>query len=160
MKKLSIICLLLAALLVLTSCGAKKSETPIELPACQTVGEAILQGQTFTEEMLAISEEKLIKALDLNAEDFTDVYMSMDASRATPECVIVVTAKDEEAQDTITKKLSAYRDDTLREYQDYRPDEAPKLKDALVLQHGLQCVLAVCADQKAAMKSCQDTWEK
>lgn len=160
MKKLSIACLLLAALLALSSCGAKKAEAPIELPACQTVGEAILQGQTFTEEMLSISETKIIKALDLSEEDYTDIYMSMDASRATPECVIVVTAKDEETQETITKKLSAYRDDTLREYEDYRPDEAPKLKNALVLQHGLQCVLAVCGDQQAAMKSCQDTWEK
>lgn len=160
MKKLSIICLLLAALLALTSCGTKKTGNPTELPACQTLGEAILQGQTFTEEMLALSEAKLIKALDLSEEDYTDIYMSMDASRATPECVIVVTAKDEGTQDTITKKLTAYRDDTLREYQDYRPDEAPKLQNALVLQHGLQCVLAVCGDQKAAMKSCQDTWEK
>lgn len=153
-----LICILLLSVLLLTACAAKPAAKP--LPECAALGEAIQQSQPFTEELTAISESKLLRALDLEEGSYASAYMAMDASRTTAEAIVVVTAKDDAAAKAIAAKLEAYRADTLRQYQDYRPEEAPKLEGAKILTNGLQCVLAVCADQAKAEAACANAWGK
>ena len=158
MKKLKMLPLLLLAALLLSACGQKPADTP--LPDCGELSGKILASQGFTEEMSALSESKLCKALDLTGEEYSQASMTMDVSRTTAEAIIVITAADADNAKVIAEKLESYRTDTLRQYQDYRPEEAPKLESAQVMTNGLQCVLVIGPDQAAAKQTCSQAWEK
>lgn len=153
-----LLAILLLCALLLTGCASKPADKP--LPECSALNDAILKSQSFTDEMMVISESKMLRALDLDEGSYTAACMAMDASRTSAEAVIVITAKDAAAAKAIAAKLETYRTDTLRQYQDYRPEEAPKLENAKVLTNGLQCVLAICADQAKAQSACQSAWGK
>lgn len=156
MNRHTLLPLLLLCALLLTSCGEQAKEIP--LPGCEELAQQILQGQTFSEEMSALSETKLQGALDLTGDEYTDASMIMDVSRTTAEAIIVLTAKDEAQSKALQEKLESYRTDTLRQYQDYRPEEAPKLESAKVMVKGLQCVLVIAPDQAAAQTACDTAW--
>lgn len=158
MNKRMLLPLLLLCALLLTSCGEQAKEVP--LPGCEELAQQILQGQAFSEEMSALSETKMQGALDLTGDEYTDAAMIMDVSRTTAEAIVVLTAADEAQVKTLQEKLESYRTDTLRQYQDYRPEEAPKLENAKVLTQGLQCVLVIAPDQEAAEKTCSTAWGK
>lgn len=156
--KTRLLLVLICLLPILASCSSQPTQAV--LPDCEALGQAILESQTFTEEMMPLNESKLLKALDLTGEEYEQAYMAMDASRATAEAIIVITAKDQDSAKTIAEKLEAYRSDTLRQYQDYRPEESPKLENATVLTQGVQCVLAFASDQAAVQQVCNTTWGK
>lgn len=158
MKKLKMLPLLLLAALLLSACGQKAADTP--LPDCGELSEKILSSQSFTEDMSPLSESKLCKALDLTGEEYSQASMTMDVSRTTAEAIIVITAVDAKNAAVIAEKLESYRIDTLRQYQDYRPEEAPKLENAQVMTSGLQCVLVIGSDQAAAKQTCNQAWGK
>lgn len=147
----------LLCLLLLTACSAKPADKP--LPECSALVDAIQKSQTFTEELMTLSEFKLLRALDLDEGSYTSACMAMDASRTTAEAIIVVTAKDAASAKSIAAKLEDYRASTLRQYKDYRPEEAPKLEAAKVLTHGLQSVLIICPDQPKAQTACENAWK-
>lgn len=155
--KRKLFCLLtLCALLTLTACA--KENKP--LPACEELAKAVVAGQAFTPDLYELKETKLQKLLDVTAADYTDAYATVDASHATAEAVLVLTAADSAGAKQLAEKLEAYRLDTLAQYQGYRPEEAPKLNAAKVYAHGLQCVLAIAPDQDQAKADCEALWSR
>ena len=153
MKKL-LIALLLAALL-LTGCAAKE-EKP--LPEAAALAQAVLDSQTYTEEMSAVSEKRLQALLGLTAEDYAQAVLIMDTSRATSEMIAVITAKDAAGADQAAARLNDYLLSLRAQYADYRPEEMPKLNAAQVQRRGLQCALAVAPDQVAARQAVDSAW--
>ena len=147
---------LLALCLLLTGCAAKQAA----LPAAQEVADKIAKSQAFSGELTRISQNRTEALLDLEAESYREAVMLMDASMATPEMVAVLTAENEEKASQLAQHLQDYLDSLAEEYEDYRPEEMPKLNDAQVLQNGAQCVLAVAPDQAAARDAARKAWGK
>ena len=156
MKKRGLLLGILVACLLLAGCTQKAAETPLK--ACAEVLAAIEASQTF-EEMTALSDQQTLKYLDLNESLLSDSAMSMDASRATAEGIVVLTATDAENLKQAQQALEAYRDVTLEQYRDYRPDEVPKLENAVLQTKGLQTVLIVSKDAAAAKTALETAWK-
>lgn len=157
MKRTTLGCLVLACCLLLGACAQPKEEA---LPrACGEVADAIEGGQTF-EEMTVLSENQIIKYLDLDASLLADMAMRIDASRATAEMIVVLTAKEAEALEQVQNALATYRDTMQEQYRDYRPDEVPKLEAAILKTKGMQTVLIVSPDAAAAEESLEEAWKQ
>ena len=146
----------LALALCLSLAGCAREPTPA--PACQTTVDAVLASQPF-EEMTGISGEKLAELLEVDPAALADQAMAMDASRATAECAIALTAADAGALKALEQALRDYRDATLSLYRDYQPSEVPKLERAVLRTHGLQTVLVVCADEAKAQRALDAVWQ-
>ena len=150
----------LAAALSLTACLALAgcAKQPASAPACRATLDAVLASQPF-EEMTDISPDKLAELLAVEPAALADQAMAMDASRATAECVIALTAADAGALKALEQALRDYRDATLALYRDYQPAEAPKLERAVLRTQGLQTVLVVCADEAKAQRALDAAWK-
>lgn len=145
---------LVLALALLAGCSAKEEPAPLD---CAALAQSILDAQAFSPDMTAMSEAKLTALLGLSDGQVTDACMIMDASRATPEAVIVLTAARDKTGE-VSALLTAYRDALLAQYRDYQPQEAPKVEAAQVIARGAQLVLAVAPDQQAVQRACEDAW--
>ncbi|NLX83806.1 MAG: DUF4358 domain-containing protein [Clostridiales bacterium] len=110
------------------------------------------------EELTALDVEQLGILLEVEGSMFDQAVAGLDASRYTPEAIIVINAKNKSDFDVILKSLNAYRDRLLDEYRDYRPSEMHKIVNAKVHAKGLQVVLIVSKDAAqavAALKTIQ-----
>ncbi len=153
-KPILLLVLLLSASL-LGGCGGKPGSTP---PAADVL-DAVIASQPF-EELTALPREKLAIYLGFDAAQLADGAMGLDASRATPECVVVLTAANAKALEALKSALADYREHTLAEYRDYRPEEMPKLEHAVLTTSGLQTVLVVCGDPGAAEAALKAIWKQ
>lgn len=72
---------------------------------------------------------------------------------------MVLTAVDEDALETLREALEAYRAALEEEYRDYRPDELPKVENALLRTRGLQAVLVIAPDAEAAAAALDEAWK-
>lgn len=154
MRNRGLLALMLALLAVLAGCGQKAAE----VRPCADIVAAVEGSQAF-EEMTALGEAQVLKYLDIEEGVLGDQAMSMDASRATAEVIAVLTAVDAESLKQAQEALAAYRDTTLEQYRDYRPEEVPKLEGALLKTKGLQTALVVSNDRAAAEKALDEVWK-
>lgn len=152
MKRIGLVVLLVGLCLGLTACGSNGTPKP-----CADVVAAVEKGQTF-EEMTALSEAQILGYLALEEGVLSDMAMSIDASRATAETIAVLTAADEDGLKLAQAALTEYRDATMEQYRDYRPEEVPKLEGAVLETKGLQTVLIVSPDAAQAEKSLKAAW--
>lgn len=153
MKKL--IAMLLMLCLVLTACSAPEA-APKD---CSEVSQAILSSQTFPDTMTEQTQKRMLKVLGLEETMISQGVMTIDASRATAEAVIVLTAASQDTLAQVQQLLEAYRVSMLTQYRDYRPEETPKLEAAAVQTKGLQCVLVIAGDQAKAIAALETAWK-
>lgn len=146
--------LLCALCLALCACSPQ-AETA---PDCAGLAETLAASQTFAE-LTAIPQARAAVQLDIDEALLADAAMSLDASRATPEAIVVLTAVDEDALETLREALEAYRAALEEEYRDYRPDELPKVENALLRTCGLQAVLVIAPDAEAAAAALDEAWK-
>lgn len=152
MKKTLLLLLLLACLAL---CACEKDKP---LPSCQSVSDALCASQS-TAELTALDEKQIEKYVLLSASQYADAAVSIDATRVTAECVLVFTAQNQDGVAALESALTAYRDDLLAQYRDYRPQEVPKLESAQVRVNGLQVALAVLPDTDAAQQALDECWK-
>lgn len=153
MKKL--IAMLLMLCLVLTACSAPEA-APKD---CSEVSQAILISQGFPDTMTEQTQKRMLKVLGLEETMISQGVMTIDASRATAEAVIVLTAASQDTLAQVQQLLEAYRVSMLTQYRDYRPEETPKLEAAAVQTKGLQCVLVIAGDQAKAIAALETAWK-
>lgn len=162
MKKGLLLCMALVLCLGLSGCGrVSTQEDPlatakVALSPAQVV-EAVAADQAFNE-LTPLTENQILEYLDINRGLMGDMAMSMDASRMTPEVIAVLVGADEESAKVIREAMAAYRDVTLEQYKDYRPDEVPKLENAVIETKDNMVALIVSQDAEQAKKSLDAAW--
>lgn len=154
-----LIALLLAVSLLLCGCAPAPKAADKPLPDCETLAQAILDGQTFDGEMTHLTEKRMLQYLGLDTALYSQAVMWVDASKTTPEMVIVITAVDKASAEKVASSLEAFRVDIMNQYRGYKAGEAPKLENASVQTNGLQVVLAVAPDANAAKTTLQQNWK-
>lgn len=157
MKRLIAMLLLLCA--VLAGCSAPDAAKDAAPKDCAEVSKAILASQTFPDTMTEQTGKRMNKVLGLEEGMITQGVMTIDASRATAEAVIVLTAASKDTLPQVQELLEMYRTSMLMQYRDYRPEEVPKLEAAKVETRGLQCVLVIAADQAKAKTALDNAWK-
>ena len=94
----------------------------------------------------------------MEEEDYKELVMIMDASRTTSEVIAVLTAPDSAKADQAEQRMKDYLASLKEQYEDYRPEEMPKLEAAAVQRRATQVVLVVAPDQPAARQAVQKAW--
>lgn len=157
MKRL--IAMLLLLCVVLAGCSAPDAAKDAAPKDCAEVSKAILASQTFPDTMTEQTGKRMNKVLGLEEGMIAQGVMTIDASRATAEAVIVLTAASKDTLPQVQQLLEMYRTSMLMQYRDYRPDEVPKLEAAKVETRGLQCVLVIAGDQAKAKTALENAWK-
>lgn len=154
MKRTALTALLCALLLALCACAPKQAQPP----TCAALADALAASQPFAE-LTELASAKAAALLDIDAELASDMVMRMDATLATAEAIVVVTAKDKAALDKLTAELERWRAEQTDAYRDYMPEELPKLEQSLLKTRGLQAVLVVASDAEAAAQALDAAWK-
>ena len=154
MKKL--ICLALAALLCV-GCMACLAEGT-EAPTCEALAETVLASAEFRE-LTDMTERYLEKYLIISAEDVEDWVFRRDATRATPEMIIILKVREGADQALIRQSVQDLRDEQLLEYRDYQPAQVFKLERAQVLENGPYIALIVSPEPEKSMAALGEGWK-
>lgn len=153
MKK-ALMLLMLALCLVMTGCTAKES-TPL---SCTGIADAVFKSTDFAELMDA-NERYLEKYLMIEADDLAAWVMRRDATRATPEMILVLEVREGADQAAIRQAVQAYHDEQILQYRDYQPEQVYKLENAAVKENGAFIVLAVSPDASKVNAALGDGWK-
>ena len=154
MKKL--ICLALIALMCVgcTACLAEGTEPS----ACEALAETVLASAEFRE-LTDMTERYLEKYLIISAEDVEDWVFRRDATRATPEMIIILKVREGADQALIRQSVQDLRDEQLLEYRDYQPAQVFKLERAQVLENGPFIALIVSPEPEKSMAALGEGWK-
>ena len=146
MKKL-LIPLAALALALLAACGGQDPAPAGYDP--ETTAQALLDSGAFSQELSRLDADLVSAYLGLESEpEAAAVYTSLEGGY---EELVIVTMADEEAAAAAKTAVEAHvtaQTETETEVQ-YKPEDLPKLKDAVVRQAGSTVVLVVAADYDA-----------
>ncbi len=139
MKK--IIPIILASLILLTSCGSTLPSPDAEeltLEILETLGET----DNFT---LADSETvDIVFGCDSSVyEDFCVMYTTVDASA---DIIAIFKSPDDETQDETEEMLEEFLESRLNDFKGYAPLEVQKIEETELITYGYYDILIIISD--------------
>lgn len=155
MKKTLMLMLLMLLCLVLTGCSAKETAAPL---SCADVAAKVQQADAFVQ-LTDVNESYLEKYLLIEADDLASWVMRRDATRATPEMILVLEVKESADKAAIKQAVQEYHDEQIFQYRDYQPGQVFKLENAKVLENGAFIVLAVAPDAAKVNAALGNGWK-
>lgn len=153
MKKRLLI--LLFSLLLLSGCTARKSTEPL---TCAGVAESVQKAVDFVA-LTDANEQYLEKYLLIEADDLATWVMRRDATRSTPEMILVLEVRKGADQAGIKQAVQEYLDEQLLQYRDYQPGQVYMLENARVLENDTFIVLAVSPDASRVTSALGNGWK-
>lgn len=137
MIKKTLLLIMLCICLVLEGC------TPSgETLTSKGIADKVQKAADFAE-LTDVTVNYLEKYLMIDAADLASWVMRRDATRATPEMILVLEVKAEADQAEIKQAVADYNEEQLFQYRDYQPAQVFKLEDAKVMEQGAFIVLIV-----------------
>lgn len=153
------VCILLAAALALLlaagllGCGERQEETgtPEEENPYNTsidageLAEYLFNNITFADELAEVDDDIAyeIYGIDENAVKDISVYMS---TGATAEEIAVFTVGDDEGALLVSAAMSARIEQQKSGFENYVPEEIPKLENAVITEIDSAVIMIVCND--------------
>lgn len=147
--------LLLLGMLASAALGGAEAVKPET--ACSSLAEAVLASAEFRE-LTDMTERYLEKYLFVTPEDLDEWVFKRDATRGTPEMIILLKVKEGADRAQIRQDMQTLLDEQLLEYRDYQPAEVFKLENARVLEKGPFLALIVSPDAAAAELALGEGW--
>lgn len=134
----AVLCLLLAG------CGGGEHTDAVRAFE-KTDLETVLASGVFSEELESIDAELICLLYGLDNTVVTDCagYLS---TGATAEELVLFTAADEAAAETVRAACESRVEDQILAYEDYGPAEVPKLENAVVQVRGTTVLMVVAGD--------------
>ena len=145
MKRKTILLALCSLLLCLLLTGCNSTTENITSLTCAQIAEKVQTSTTFVT-LTDVNASYLEKYLWVDAENLEDWVMRRDATRATPEMILVLKVKSGADQADIKKAVQEYHDEQIATYRGYQPAQMPKLESAKVMEQGQYIVLVVSPD--------------
>lgn len=149
MRRMGLIVLTLCLALGLTACGGEKEEQITNLDA-EAAAQAFLDSGCFSETLEQLDLDMAFRLYGLEEAGLTEesvldcaVWFS---AGATAEEVAVLVLDSEQSAETARDALEAHVDSQKESYQDYLPQEVPKLDNAQLTVYGNSVVLVVPAE--------------
>ena len=149
-QKILAAALSLVCLLGLASCGSQPASEPYQLTATIDMVKAGAFSEDL-EELDADTAFALYKLADegINREDLMDASILRSSGATCEEAAVLMFSNSGKAESAKTA-LDAYVQSQIESNADYRPDEIPKLENALVAQADSTVILVVANDLDAA----------
>lgn len=115
----------------------------------QQLADQLVSQVSFEDQLSGVDQETALLLYGLEAGQIKSCAVYAGTG-ATAEEVAVFEASDEEAVDAVVNSVNKRVESQLADYADYRPEEVPKLENAVIETSGNYVVLCVCADDAAA----------
>ena len=139
---------LLAFTALLSGCSQRQAEdVDIDLPAA---AQSALSDAGFSEELVALDDTTILRrypTLDLSKVESYAVYVS--GSMGTAEELGLFEAKQQEGLKDIRAAVERRIEDLKLNFEDYRPDEIPKIEDAVMIEKGNYLLFAIVPESSA-----------
>lgn len=155
MMKKNLLALLLILIVALTGCSAPEKAAPL---SCEEIADQVQKAAKFVT-LTDANESYLEKYLLIEADDLASWVMRRDATRATPEMILVLEVKSTADQAAIKQAVQEYHDEQLFQYRDYQPGQVYKLENAKVMENGTFIVLAVSPDAAKVNAALGGSWK-
>ncbi len=152
MNRVAAIILMLCLLLTALPCAAEEPAM-----TCEALAQTVLQSATFRE-LTDMTERYLEKYLIISAEDLDEWVFKRDATRATPEMVLILKVRDGADQAAIRQGAQDLLDEQLLLYRDYQPAEVFKLENAKVVENGPFVALIVSPEPLVSLNALGSGW--
>lgn len=151
MKKIVSLLLVLAlCLLSITACSGDKAQGDIDVAAA---AQQAKDAGGYTDELIQLTDETILSSyalLDTQKLESYAVYVS--GTMGTPEEVAVLTGKSDEDVAGILAAVQRRVEDLTINFEDYRPDEMPKIQNAVIVEKGRTVLFAICPEHDAVQK--------
>lgn len=138
---------------VLTACGGTKS---VSIDA-SALADSLVSDITYDSELSKLSEDEISNYIDVLDGVEGIMYMS---SGSTAEEVVVLTTPDESAAQTMYTNVQDFLKDQKASFEDYIPEEAKRIDDAVTVQKGNYVVVCVSGDSEKAKEIVDNAFEK
>lgn len=135
--------LLLVVVLLLSACGGAKT---LDVPA---FGAKVLAEGTFEDEINPTPDRLILQLYGIADEDIKQKSF-YTGTGYTPEEIAIVEAVDAKAADKIEAAFKTRVEDQRRAFENYIPEEMPKLNDPPIRRSGNYVVMVISADDAEA----------
>ena len=143
--------LLLSLMFLLTGCGAAKNYTLDET----ALAADLLENGSFDCELYQVKEDRIADFIELDAPEKELLCMG---SGTYADSFGIFTLADADAAKSALETVNTYLADLADSYQDYLPEEADKIANAVVLQQGRYVVFCVSADPEGTREKIESAF--
>ena len=124
-------------------CG---SSSPVSVDT-EALATSLTGDISYDNELTVLSEDEITNYVTVEKDVKCIMYMS---SGSTAEEVAVFTAPDEETASTMKNNVQEFLNDQKTSFEDYIPEEAKRIEDAVLVVNGNYVVLCVSGDSAKA----------
>jgi hypothetical protein len=151
MKKSGLLVILTAGALILTGCGS--SVKTIDAAA---LAETLFADIAYEDTLEKMDEDDISMYIDLPENVESIMYMG---SGSTAEEVGVFTAPDDETARETLESVQSYLDDQTDSYENYLPEEAKRVGNAVLEQKGKYVILCVSGESDTAKEIIEEAFK-
>lgn len=156
-KKTACCCFILLICLLLAGCGSQTTQAA-ETRTCAEIADAAQQAAGFRE-LKDMTQKYMEKYLLVDAADFDDWIMRRDASKDSPEMVIVLKVKEGADQAAIKKLVQEFLDEQISLFKGYQPEKVFMMENAKVREKGRFIALLVSPDPEKSDAALGEGWK-
>jgi hypothetical protein len=142
MKKSGVLAILAAGAFLLAGCGS--TEKTIDAAA---LAETLTTDISYDDELELVDDDDVSMYIDLPEGVESVMYMG---SGSTAEEVAVFTAADSDTAGETLESVQSYLDDQADSFEDYLPEEAKRVGNAVLEQKGNYVILCVSGESDTA----------
>jgi hypothetical protein len=142
MKKSGVLAILAAGAFLLAGCGS--TEKTIDAAA---LAETLTTDISYDDELELVDDDDVSMYIDLPDGVESVMYMG---SGSTAEEVAVFTAADSDTAAETLESVQSYLDDQADSFEDYLPEEAKRVGNAVLEQKGNYVILCVSGESDTA----------
>ncbi len=143
MKKWKLTMIAAAAMALVTGCGDGGS-AEVDTAALM---DSLVSDISYTDELKKLDSDDISNYISVPEGVEAVMYMS---SGSTAEEAAVFTAPDADTAQTVKENVQFFLDDQEASFQDYIPEEAQRIKDAVLVCEGNYVVLSVSGSPEEA----------
>lgn len=146
---------MLAMMLSLTACGKSQSASEVSLEQFSAATlTALTDVGAFSEELEELDGDMAfalyrLADYELEREDLVDAAVLRSAGATCEEAAVLIFAKEEQCE-LAADAMTAYKEAQIESNESYRPQEIPKLENAILMVRENAVLFVVAADLEAA----------
>ncbi len=163
LNKISLFSIIMAVALIFAGCSQGQEEVAptgaeVAAPDLATLAEDMYSAGTWEDELMLLDPAVVPNLYTLDDSSIAEFAVYASSTMSTPEEVAVFVATDEESLAYVEEMINIRLQNLTFSFEDYLPEEMPKIEDAKVLKNGLYMALVVSGDTAPIEKAFNDAF--